>query len=49
MRHEAGLAILALLMGLTLFALWGRRRDRQRRRRAARIGVKINLIRSSRD
>jgi len=49
MRHEAGLAILALLMGLALFALWRRLRDRQRRRRAARIGVKINLIRSSRD
>jgi hypothetical protein len=49
MRQEAGLAILALLLGLAIFAVWGRLRDRQRRRRAARIGMAIELIRSSRD
>ena len=49
MRQEAGLAILALLMGVAILALWGRLRDRQKRRRAARVGMKIDLIHSSRD
>jgi hypothetical protein len=49
MRHEAGLAILALLLGLAIIALRGRIRDRQRRKRAARLGMRIDLVRSSRD
>ncbi len=49
MRYEAGLAILAFLLGFAIFAVWGKMRDRQRRRRAARLGMKIELIRSSRD
>jgi hypothetical protein len=49
MRQEAGLTILAFLLGLAIFAVWGRLRDRQRRRRAARLGMTIELIRSSRD
>jgi hypothetical protein len=49
MRQEAGLAILTLLLGLAIFVVWARLRDRQRRRRAMRLGMKIELIRSSRD
>jgi len=49
MRQEAGLAILVLLLGLAIFAVWGRLRDRRRRRRAARLGMTIELIRSSQD
>ena len=49
MRQEAGLAILALLLGLAIFAVWGRLRDRQRRRHAARVGMKIDFIQSGRD
>jgi hypothetical protein len=44
MRHEAGLAILTLLLALATLALWSRLRDRQRRRRAARVGMKIALV-----
>ena len=49
MRHEAGLAILAFLLGCAILALWRRLRDRQRRRRLARLGMKIELIRGGRD
>jgi cytochrome c biogenesis protein CcdA len=49
MRYEAGLAILAMLLALAAAALRARLRDRQRRRRAARVGMKIELIRSNPD
>jgi Tfp pilus assembly protein FimT len=49
MRHDAGLAILALLLGIAVLAIRGWLRDRRRRRRDARLGMKIGLIRSSRD
>jgi hypothetical protein len=49
MRHEAGLAILTFLLGLASFAVWAKLRERQRRRRAARLGMRIDLTRSGRD
>jgi hypothetical protein len=49
MRHGVGLAILACLFAAAAFALWTRLRERQRRKRAARVGMRIELTGSERD
>jgi hypothetical protein len=49
MRHEAGLAIIALLLGYAVLALWRSLRDRRRRRRSMRFGMRIGLVRGNRD
>jgi hypothetical protein len=49
MRQQAGLAILVILLGVAIRALRERLRDRKRRRHAARVGMKIDLVRPSPD
>jgi hypothetical protein len=49
MRHSVGLAILACLFAAAAFALWARFREQRRRKRAARVGMRIELTASDRD